>query len=245
MEDGNMMGQGCVLTGLYPEKAASGSLEMALKSANISKGDVHEIGRTGSGKKTTQAAGIAVNEIEAMAVGAHWFFPAARTAVDVGAEEGRTVKIDEGGTVVDFAINEKCAAGAGTFIEAMARALETPLGDMGHLALKSGKEIPLNAQCVVFAESEVVGLIHAKTDKADISRAIHDAMVGRIASMVRQLGVNEDVVLIGGVARNPGYVEFMRRELKLEKICIPDAPEYVGAVGAALVAAGKASQDNA
>jgi len=144
------------------------------------------------------------------------------------------------GNAIDFAINEKCAAGAGTFIEAMARALETPLEEMGPLALKSDKQIPMNAQCVIFAESEVVGLIHAKTPKADISRAIHDAMASRIVSMIRRIGVNKEVVMLGGVAYNPAFVEAIRRELDLERLYVPDYPEFGMAVGAAVVAAEKA-----
>jgi benzoyl-CoA reductase subunit D len=178
-----------------------------------------------------------VSDIKAMSKGANFFFPNARTVADVGAEEGRAAKIDENGNPVDFAINEKCAAGAGAFIETMARALEVKIEEMGPLCLKSDKEIPMNAQCVVFAESEVVGLIHAKTDKSDISKAIHDAMASRIASIIRQIGVNEDVAMIGGVGYNPGIVAAMMRELKVEKIYIPDEPEFGAAVGAAVVAA--------
>ena len=156
---------------------------------------------------------------------------------DVGAEEGRAVKIDENGNVVDFAINEECAAGAGAFIEAMARALEVTVEEMGPLALKSDKAIPMNAQCVIFAESEVVGLIHAKTDKTDISKAIHDAMASRIVSMIMRVGVNEHVVMIGGVSRDPGLVELMKKELHVENLFIPDDPEFGAAVGAAVVVA--------
>jgi benzoyl-CoA reductase subunit D len=119
----------------------------------------------------------------------------------------------------------------------MARALEVSLEEMGPLCLQSDKKIPINAQCVIFAESEVVGLIHANTEKCDISKAIHDAMVGRIVTMIRRVGVNEDVALLGGVAHNPGFVESMQRELKIEKLRIPDEPEYGAAVGAAAVAA--------
>ena len=181
-----------------------------------------------------------VNEIKAMTKAAHYFFPNARTVADVGAEEGRAAKIDEKGDPVDFAINEKCAAGAGAFIEAMARALEVTLEDMGPLCLESDKEIPINAQCAIFAESEVVGLIHSKTSKTDISKAIHDSMASRIVSMIHRIGVNEDVVMLGGVGRNPGFMAAIRRELKLDNIYIPDAPEYGAATGAAVVAAEKA-----
>jgi benzoyl-CoA reductase subunit D len=103
--------------------------------------------------------------------------------------------------------------------------------------LESDKEIPMNAQCVIFAESEVVGLIHAKTDKPEISKAIHDAMASRITSIIRRIGVNEDIVMLGGVGYNPGFISAMKRELKVDTIYIPDEPEYGAAVGAAVVAA--------
>ncbi|MBK5099858.1 MAG: hypothetical protein JJE15_02555 [Desulfobacteraceae bacterium] len=236
LKDGQVIGKGSVLTGFDQEKAVAESLEKALQAAGVSRDDVNKIGGTGSGKNSIKMADTSVNDIKAMAKAAHYFFPNSRTVTDVGAEEGRAAKIDEKGSIVDFAINEKCAAGAGAFIEAMGRALETPLEEMGPLALKSDKEIPMNAQCAIFAESEVVGLIHAKTQKPDISKAIHDAMASRIVSMIRRVGVNGDVVMIGGVGYNPGFVESMRRELKLDKIHIPDDPEYGAAVGAAVVA---------
>ena len=109
--------------------------------------------------------------------------------------------------------------------------------EMGPLSLQSDREIPMNAQCVVFAESEVVALIHAGTEKEDIIRTIHHAMAGRVASMIRRIGVNEEVALIGGVAHNAGFVEALRRELGIEKIHVPEHPEYGAALGAALAAA--------
>ena len=236
MKDGQIIGKGMVLTGFDQNKAIVASWEAALKDAGISEGDVERTCGTGSGKNSIKIADIQANDIKAMAKAANYFFPKARTVADVGAEDGRAVKIDENGDVVDFAINEKCAAGAGAFIEAMGRALETPLEEMGPLALKSDKEIPMNAQCVIFAESEMVGLIHAKTEKADISKAIHDAMASRIVSMIRRIGVNEDVAIIGGVGRNPAFINSMQRELRVENLYIPDEPEFGAAVGAAVMA---------
>ena len=240
LKDGELVGKGAALTGFDQEFAVNKSLETALENAGISRDQVEKVGGTGSGKAAIKMADLQVNDIKAMAKGANYFFPKARTVADVGAEEGRAVKINEKGNVVDFAINEKCAAGAGAFIEAMARALETSLEDMGPLALKSDKEIPMNAQCAIFAESEVVGLIHAKTEKQDISKAIHDAMASRIVSMIRRVGVNDDVVIIGGVGRNPGFVQSMKRELKVKDLYIPDEPDFGAATGAAVVAAEEA-----
>ena len=238
MKDGEIIGKGLALTGFEQEKAVETSLAQALKDAGISRDDIQKIYATGSGRKTITIADDTVNDIKAMSKGAHYFFPNTRTAADVGAEEGRAAKIDENGTPVDFAVNEKCAAGAGAFIEAMARALEVTLEQMGRLCLQSNNKIPMNAQCVIFAESEVVSLIHANTAKADISKAIHDSMAGRMASVIRRIGVNEDVAILGGVGYSPGFIAAMRRELKVEKLYVPDMPEYGGAVGAAVVAAG-------
>lgn len=236
LRDGEVVGKGSLLTGFDQEKAVEDSLTQAIGAAGISREDIEKIGGTGSGSNSIKMADVLINDIKAMGKGAHYFFSNARTVADVGAEEGRAAKLDEKGNPVDFAINEKCAAGAGVFIEAMGRALETPLEEMGPLALKSDKKIPMNAQCAIFAESEVVGLIHGKTEKQDISKAIHDAMASRIVSMIRRIGVNEDVVMLGGVGYNPGFVEAMRRELNLEKLYVPENPEYGQAVGAAVVA---------
>ncbi len=244
MTGGKIIGKAKGITGFDQRRAIMEAWDVALKEAKISAGDVKHICGVGSGKNAVMAAfpgtGGLVNDIRAMAKGANFFFPTARTVADVGAEEGRAAKLDDKGNPLDFAVNEKCAAGAGAFIEAMGRALETPLEQMGPLALESDREIPMNAQCAIFAESEVVGLIHGKTEKKDISRAIHDAMATRIVSMIRRIGINEDVVMFGGVAYNLGFVEAMKRQLAVTKLLIPEGPEYGMAVGAAVVAAEEA-----
>jgi benzoyl-CoA reductase subunit D len=237
LKDGQIIGRGSALTGFEQSPAVKASLEEALKAAGVSKDELRHIGAAGSSAKSIEEADVKVNDAKAIAAAAHYFFPQARTVVDVGAEESRAVKIDERGSVVDFAVNEKCAAGAGAFMEAMARALDIPLEEMGPLALLSDNPIQLNAQCVIFAESEVVGLIHAKTEKKDISKAIHDAMGSRVASMIRRVGSDSAIVALGGMARNPGFVTALKRELGVEDVCVPDNPEFGAAVGAALIAA--------
>jgi benzoyl-CoA reductase subunit D len=237
MKEGKIIGKGMVLTGFDQGKAVEGSLDMAAKQAGIARKDIQRISGTGSGKQTIQIADASVNDIKAMARGAFYFFPKARTVADVGAEEARAARLGEKGHPVDFATNEKCAAGAGAFIEAMARALEVGIEEMGLLCLQSDRQIPLNAQCAIFAESEVIGLIHSRIAKPDISRAIHDSIVRRIVSMIRRVGVNEDVVLIGGLALNPGFVASMTEQLKVSRLRSPQGPEFGAAVGAAVSAA--------
>jgi len=141
--------------------------------------------------------------------------------------------------MLDFVVNARCAAGAGTFIEAMARALEVELEDMGSLSLKAERASPINASCVIFAESDVVSLIHREEPKTEIARAIFDAMAERVSSMVYRLGINPDIVLVGGVAKDVGFVASLKRRLGME-LLIPEEPMFAGAVGAALIAAERA-----
>ena len=178
MQKGQIIGKATLATGYEQEKASEESLAQAVKDAGLAKEGVQKIFATGSGRTSLKIADDTVDEIKAMDKGAHFFFPHARTVIDIGAEEGRAAKIDEHGNVLDFAINEKCAAGAGAFIEGMARALDVTVEEMGSLCLQSDKIIPMNAQCVIFAESDVVNLIHANTEKPEISKAIQKSELG-------------------------------------------------------------------
>lgn len=239
MEDGKILAKSSVLCGFDQRAAANEAFELALKEAGLSKEDLAHITATGAGKVEATFAQSTVTEVGANARAMNVIFPSARTVIDVGAEEGRAIKINESGKVIDFAINEKCAAGAGTFTETMARAMEIKLEEMGALSLKSQKSIPMNAQCAVFAESEVVSLIHAKHSKEDIVRAVHDAISDRIASLARKIGIEKDVALVGGVARNIGFVDSLKRDLQ-QDLLIPEDPEFSCALGAAYMASEKA-----
>lgn len=235
LKDGEILTMAQEQAGFEPVEAAERAFQHAISRSGITEKDVDMVCATGAGRKVAPYATESVTEVGADAKGVARLVPGARTVIDVGAEEGRGIKIDAEGKVVDFAVNEKCAAGSGSFTETVARALEVPLEEFGQLSLKSTKTIPMNAQCAVFAESEVVSLVHAKTSKADIARAVHDAIASRIISMVRRVGINDDVALVGGVAYNVGFVDSLGRGLET-KVIIPENPEYVGALGAAIAA---------
>ncbi|MEE9125419.1 MAG: acyl-CoA dehydratase activase [candidate division NC10 bacterium] len=236
MEDGKIRGKAKVLSGFDQVASANEALEEALKDAGLSREALGSIVSTGAGRKAIPYTTGDVTDVRAAALGAISLFPSARTVVDVGAEEARAIKCDPNGKVLDFAVNEKCAAGSGAFTEAMARALDVKLEELGPLSLQSTQAIPMNAQCTVFAESEVVSLIHAKTSKADIARAVHDGLTSRVVAMVRRVGVVPEIVLIGGVAHNPGFVDSFKNTLGLETVRAAEEPEFVGAIGAALAA---------
>lgn len=236
LKDREILAQSMIATGREKAKLAQQALDEALQKAKLSPGDIKHIGVTGVGYKMVPFADKQTTVVGADAKGASWLFPSVRTVIDAGGEEARSMKLTAEGKVADFSINEKCAAGAGSFTEAMSRAIEVSLEDFAKISLESTKSTPLNAQCAVFAESEVVGLIHAKTAKPDIARAVHDAIAARITSMTRTIGLNKDVLLIGGMARNVGFVDSLNRVLEL-KVMIPEEPEFVGALGAAVIAA--------
>lgn len=236
LKDSEILAKGAGPTGIKKAEAAEKSYDEVLAQAGLKRGDVEQVVATGSaGKRAAFATGY-IPDAAADARGVNRLVPSARTIIDVGAEEGRAIKVSPEGKVLDFAINEKCAAGTGTFVETMSRALEITVEEMAQISLKSNKSIPMNAQCAVFGESEVVSLIHAKTEKHDIARAVHDAIAGRIASVARIVGLEKDVVMIGGMARNDGFIDSLKRETDMDVI-VPDDPDYVGALGAAEAAA--------
>jgi benzoyl-CoA reductase subunit D len=241
LNGGKIVSRGRVFSGFDPEMAAEEALSKALREAKLSISDVDHVTATGSGMDMAPNSNSTVNMMSADAKSGVHLFPNARTIIDVGAEEARAVKCDDKGIMIDFVVNERCAAGAGAFIEAMARALEVKLEDMGPLSLEAKRASSINASCVIFGESDVVSLIHRQESKPEIARAIYDAMADRVSSMVHRLGVNPDVVLLGGVAKDVGFVASLKRKLSVD-ILIPDYPEYAGALGAALVAIKRAKK---
>jgi benzoyl-CoA reductase subunit D len=238
LKDGAILSRGQAFSGFDPAKAAEQAVGEALKKAKLTLTDVNHFTATGSGMDMAPHANSTISMMGADAKAGVYLFPKARTIIDVGAEEARAVKCDEKGIMIDFVVNERCAAGAGTFIEAMARALEVKLEEMGPLSLKAERASPINATCVIFGESDVVSLIHRQESKPEIARAIFDAMADRVSSMAYRLGINPDVVLVGGVAKDVGFVASLKRKLGID-VLIPEHPEIAGALGAALNAANR------
>jgi benzoyl-CoA reductase subunit D len=241
VKDGCVIARTTAFSGFDPTKAAEQAVDEALKIANLKLSDIHHFAATGSAMDMAPYSNSKVSMMSADAKAGVYLVPKARTIIDIGAEEARAVKCDEKGVMADFVLNERCAAGAGAFIEAMARALEVKMEDMGPLALKAERASPINASCVIFGESDVVSLIHRQESKPEIARAVYDAMADRVSSMIHRLGINPEVILVGGVAKDPGFVASLNRKLGLT-VTIPEYPEYVGALGAALIAATRAKE---
>lgn len=235
LKDGEVLSKGKAFCGFKPKEAAEEALKKALANGNLSLNEIQHVTATGAGVNLVSHFDSTISVVGADAQAGVYFFPSARTVVDVGAEDARAVSCNEKGTMLNFVVNSRCAAGAGTFIEAMARALEVKLEEMGPLSLKAEKATPINASCVIFAESDIVSLIHGQKSKQEIARAIYTAMADRVSSMMHRLGIKPDIVLVGGVARDVGFIAALKRTLGMD-ILIPEDPVFAGAVGAALTA---------
>lgn len=235
-KDGQILGKITGPTGIKKAEAVEQLYDQVLKQAGLTQKDIERVVATGSAAKRVAFANGAIPDTTADARGVIKLIPSARTVIDVGAEEGRSIKVSPQGKVLDFAINEKCAAGTGTFVEAMSRALEVSIDEMSRIALHSTQTLSINAQCAVFGESEVVSLIHQKTPKPDIARAVMNAIAGRIASVARIVGLEKDVVMVGGMAKNLGFIDSLKKNIEMD-VLVPEDPDYMGALGAAEAAA--------
>ena len=191
---------------------------------------------TGYGR-VTYPAEREVSEITCQAKGISHFFPGARTVIDIGGQDSKVIKVLPGGKVVDFAMNDKCAAGTGRFLEVMAGALEVSLEEVGTLAAKATEHKAISSFCTVFAESEVISHVSAGALKPDILAGVCDSVAARVAALVERVGLEGDVVFTGGVAKNAGVVEALSGQIGCP-LLLPENPQITAALGAALLARG-------
>lgn len=224
-----------VRTGAKVGDSADRVLREVLKKAGLAREGLAAIVATGYGREAIPFAGRAVTEITCHARGARYFNPKVRTILDIGGQDSKAIRLNGRGEVADFAMNDKCAAGTGRFLEAMARTLELGIAELGPVSLRSKKDVTISSMCTVFAESEVISLIAQNCEKADIARGVHRAIAGKACSLLARVHPEPEYMMTGGVARNPGVVRAVEEKLGAELFLCPD-PEIVGAVGAALLA---------
>jgi len=207
-----------------------------LSKHNLQRSDIDKIISTGYGRHTIDIAEESVTEITAHARGVQYFFPNVRSIIDIGGQDSKAIVISKKtGKVVDFQMNDKCAAGTGRFLEVMAHALEVDIADFGSLALKSSKPEEISSICTVFAESEVISLFAQGAKKEDIAAGIHNAIGKRVGGMAKRLDVQPLLVFCGGVAKNQAVKQSLEDVLGFS-IETPPNPQVTGAVGAALIA---------
>ncbi len=237
LRDGDISGYSIIPCTNQPDRTARLAIELARKEAGLVESDVilYTVG-TGYGRVNLTCADENVSEITCHGRGAFFLDTGCRTIIDIGGQDCKVIKLNERGQVVDFAMNDKCAAGTGRFYEAMARVLEVRLEDLAELSLKATEPASITSQCSVFAESEVISLVNEGVPLADIASGINESIAGRLTALVRKAGLEPEVVLTGGCAKNMGLIEAICRRLGVRISPLSGDPQIIGALGAALIA---------
>lgn len=226
--EGSLTAHEIIESGFQPHKQA----EELLK-----KYPAQRVVATGYGRHLAQKhfAEEVITEIKAHALGARHFFPDCRLILDIGGQDSKVITLNKDGKVLNFKMNDKCAAGTGRFLEIMAQSLGYALEEFGPAAETSCQPVPINSMCAVFAESEVISLKNHGTPPNDIARSIHLSVIDRVAGMLERAGLSEYVVFTGGVAKNKFLVSTLSERLGIP-VKVPEFPDAVGAIGAAIYA---------
>lgn len=218
----------------------SRAISEVLDNVNMKKEDMAYILATGYGRNSIDWVDQQMSELSCHARGAYFVFPDVHTVIDIGGQDVKVLQI-ENGAMVNFQMNDKCAAGTGRFLDVMARVLEVSVNDLGMLAAQSTKRVAISSTCTVFAESEVISQLAQGSDKCDIINGIHHSVAARVVGLAHRVGVRDKVVMTGGVAQNSGVVSALQEELGHQVYTTPLA-QYIGALGAALFAWQKATR---
>jgi len=235
LEDAQILGYSIIATGAESANSARQALDQALARAALSLAQIRYIVATGYGRVIVPFAQETVTELTCHARGANWLFPSARTILDMGGQDCKAIRCDEVGRLQNFVMNDKCAAGTGRFLELMARVLGLSLDELGELSLEARAEVRINSTCAVFAKSEVTSLIREGKDRRDVLAGLHNAIASRVYNLLRGVGIEPDLVITGGIGKNIGVVRKIEERVGL-KVLLPEEPQIVGALGAALFA---------
>lgn len=236
-----ILGYTILETGADSRKTSELALDSALTHPGKERSDIAYAVATGCGRKRVAYAKETITEITCIAKGVNYLFPEARTVIDIGGQDTKVIRLDGKGRVLEFEMNDKCAAGTGRFIEVMAGALTVDLDKIGEISLGYKKDLTISSICTVFAESEVISLVSEGEELEDILFGIHRAIADRTMGLINRLGkVDSEVVMTGGVAKNIGVVRALEKALATS-IKIPVEPQVVGSLGAAVLALEKLS----
>jgi predicted CoA-substrate-specific enzyme activase len=222
-------------TGANVIRAAEQAFEQALRTGDLREEEVEYVVGTGYGRYKVTFGNTQITEISCHGRGAVHMFPETRTVVDMGGQDTKAISVSPTGEIVDFCMNDKCAAGTGRFLGAASSALDIPLDHLGPTALRGEKAVKISTTCTVFAESEVLSWLGKGKKIEDILLGVHQSIAGRSTGLLRRVGIQEQVSFTGGVARNVAMVDALNRSLGLT-VNVSEESHYMGALGAALFA---------
>ena len=235
IKDNQVLGTHVILTGYNPLTAGIKVFETILKKMKISKAEISAIVSTGYGRASINFADKSLTEIICHGTGAHFINPDIQGIIDVGGQDSKAILLNKNGQVEDFAMNDKCAAGTGRFLEVMAKALELELNQLGNISLKSENPSKISSVCTVFAESEVISMIAGQEARENIVAGIHESAAARVAALATKINIKEPVMMTGGVAKNQGMVAALENRLGFNLI-VGNLAQENGAIGAAVLA---------
>jgi (R)-2-hydroxyacyl-CoA dehydratese activating ATPase len=235
-----VLGQALVDTRHDSAAAGQAVFTQALEQARKTADDITAATGTGYGRIALPFVDYRITEITCHARGVYHLLPHVQMIVDIGGQDSKVIRLDEAGGVMDFEMNDRCAAGTGRFLEVMAGALGVDLSGLVQLALGAHNPVALSSTCTVFAESEVIGLLAQGTDRADVAGGLCRSVAQRVAGMAQRLGRAERVAFTGGVALNAGVGQALEILLGVP-LQVPPQPQLTGALGAALLAAERAA----
>ncbi len=230
-----IVGRSLLPTGANVIRAAECAFEEALREGGLREEEVEYVVGTGYGRYKVTFGNAQVTEISCHGRGAVHMFPGTRTVVDMGGQDTKAIRVSPAGEIVDFCMNDKCAAGTGRFLGAAANALEIPLDQLGPTALRGERPVKISTTCTVFAESEVLSWLGKGKKIEDILRGVHQSIASRSAGLLRRVGIVEEVTFTGGVARNTAMIETLQQALGVT-LNVSEDSHYMGALGAALFA---------
>jgi predicted CoA-substrate-specific enzyme activase len=237
-EGGNIVASAIVPSEIDPELTSTLALEKACSQVQELSGreGLHYLIGTGYGRNEVPFAHENISEISCHAMGTFFCKPEIKTIVDIGGQDVKAIALDGSGSVLEFAMNDKCAAGTGRFFEAMSRIFRMELDDFSDLSLKANRVIPVTAQCSVFAESEVISLLARKNPPAEIAAGIQTAVSKRCFTLLKRIGMRPQVTVTGGCAKNRGLLKALAKIINMEVSSLPVDPQIIGALGAAVYA---------
>jgi (R)-2-hydroxyacyl-CoA dehydratese activating ATPase len=232
-EEGQVRGKSLNPVGVDIVRDAERALELALTDAHLARSEVSFITGTGYGRYKVRFGQLVVTEISCHARGASFLFPGTRVVIDIGGQDTKAIRINDKGEVVDFAMNDKCAAGTGRFLDVCANALGYDVAQIGPLSLQARHAVKVTSTCTVFAESEVTSHVARGKDPKDILAGLHASIANRTLSLMQRVGVEPEITFTGGVSQNEGMVRALQRRIGAP-INVSPLSQYLGALGAAL-----------
>ena len=234
-EDREIVGRCLTDTGANVVIAAENAFAEALRSSGIREEEVEYVIGTGYGRYRVTFGNTQVTDISCHARGAAQMFPGTKTVLDMGGQDTKAIRVSPKGEVLDFCMNDKCAAGTGRFLGAAAAALDIPLGELGNVAMKAERPVKISTTCTVFAESEVLSWLGKGKKIEDILWGVHLSIASRSTALLRRVGIEDEITFTGGVTKNAGMIKSLEQALKT-KLNVSEDSHYMGALGAALFA---------